>query len=149
MAWTKAGSDSRWVHRNWNMSDDIKKKILLIDDEKLLLNLYSIKFLKEGYDVFVCQSVDEGLDALRKGYKPDVILFDITMPEKNGYEFLEGVAQEHLAKHSLKIALTNEGQDAEKQRMGELGADAHILKGTTTPSSVVKMVTEMLKQKNR
>ena len=70
------------------MLEKTKIKVLLIDDEKFLLEIYSIKFLKSGFDVFACNSADEGLAALKNGYKPHVILFDITMPAKSGYEIL-------------------------------------------------------------
>ncbi len=126
------------------MATDIKPKVLLIDDEKFLLELYSIKFLKSGFDVFSCLSADEGLDALRKGYEPDAILFDITMPEKNGYEFLEGLHDIRLSKNPLKIALTNEGQEGEKQRTAELGVDAHLIKAEYTAGGVVETVQALL-----
>ena len=129
------------------MTDETKTKVLLIDDERFLLEIYGVKFLKEGFDVFTCVSVDEALDVLRKGYAADVILLDITMPEKDGYVFLDSIKAEGLAQGSIKIALTNEGQDAEKQRIMELGADAHVLKASMIPSEVVSMVVKMLKEK--
>lgn len=126
-----------------------KLKILLVDDEKFLLEIYSIKFLKSEFDVFACTSVDEALRALHSGYEPDVILFDITMPDASGYEFLEGLKHIHLPKHCLKIALTNEGEDAEIDRMKELGADAHLLKARYTASELVSEVRTLLTKKSR
>lgn len=124
-----------------------KIKVLLIDDEKFLLEIYSIKFLKSGFDVFACTSADEGLAALRNGYEPHAILFDITMPVKSGYEFLEDLKHIRLPRRCLKIALTNENQDGEKERTMELGADAHFVKAQFTAAEIVEAVSAMLKKK--
>ena len=129
------------------MSNDSKPKVLLIDDEKFLLEIYSIKFLRSGFDVYACTSADEGTIAIQRGYKPDVILFDITMPIKNGYQFLEDLERLHLAKKALKIALTNENQIAEMGRTKELGAHAHLVKAKYTPAELAALVSSMLKNR--
>ena len=122
----------------------------MLDDEKFLLDIYKISFEKRGWEVSTYHDVDDALSALRKGYDPDVILFDITMPDsRSGYEFIEAVQKERLSKHSLKIALTNEGQEGEKARIAELGADAHLIKSDFIPSEIVTTVTEMLNTKRR
>ena len=126
------------------MSPTDKTKILLLDDESFLLELYALRFLKSGYDVFTTRSVDEALKILRGGYVPAVILFDITMPEKNGYQFLEGLSALPVYASALKVALTNEGQDGALHHLGELGADAHILKAKYTPAEVVEQVNALL-----
>ena len=132
------------------MPSDRKTKVLLLDDEKFLVEIYKIKFEKSGYEVSTYYDVDDALKALRKGYEPDVILFDVTMPDsRSGYEFIETVQKEKLAKHCLKVALTNEGQDGEIARLVELGADAHLLKTNFIPSEIVTTVTEMLKTRKR
>lgn len=127
------------------MIDDthnVPTKVLLLDDEKLLLLMYKTKFEKSGYEVQDFTDADAALSALRRGYEPDVILFDITMPDsRSGYEFVEALHQEGLAKRALKIALTNEGQDAEIGRVMELGADDHWLKASFTPLQIVEKVT--------
>jgi CheY-like chemotaxis protein len=126
------------------MAEDHKPKVLIIDDEKMLLELYSIKFVKEGFDIVTCSSAEKALALLMEGYQPDIILFDITMPEMSGYEFLEKANQLHLPRHCLKIALTNESQDAEKMRTIELGARAHLIKAEFTPSELATKVKELL-----
>lgn len=125
-----------------------KTKALILDDEKFLLDMYKVVFERSGYDVSTYSSADDALGALRAGYDPDVIIFDITMPQgRSGYEFLELLGQEGLAKGSMKIALTNEGQDGEKQRLAELGADAHLVKAMYIPSQLASIVTGLLEQK--
>ena len=105
-------------------------------------------FEKNGYEVSAYNSADDALAALRIGYDPDIILFDITMPGgRSGYEFLEILGKEKLTKRSMKIALTNEGQDGEKARLTELGADGHLLKSAYIPSQLANIVTDMLNAK--
>ena len=130
------------------MNTEHKTKVLMLDDEKFLLHIYQISFEKHGFEVVTCTDVDEALSTIRKGYDPDVILFDITMPDsKSGYEFIEAINREKLAGHSLKIALTNQGRDGEIKRLGQLGTDAHILKAQYIPSELATKVTEMLSVK--
>ncbi len=130
------------------MTGGAAKQVLLLDDEKLLLLLYKTSFEKFGYEASTFYDVDSALAALRSGNDPDVILFDITLPDsRSGYEFIETVRKEGLAKRSLKVALTNEGQEGEVSRMGELGADAHLLKAQYIPSELVKVVGEMLEKR--
>ena len=98
--------------------------------------------------VFACNNADDALKVLREGYHPDAILFDITMPDsRSGYEFIETVQKERLAKHALKIALTNEGSEGAISRAEELGADAHLLKAKYVPSELATTVTELLSKK--
>ncbi len=128
------------------MSPDVKPKILLVDDEKMLLELYSIKFVKNGFDVVVCSSAEQALELLKQGYTPDAILFDITMPEMSGYEFLEHINTMRLPKKCLKIALTNESQDGEKMRTVALGVHAHLVKAEYTPGELAEQIKELLKK---
>ena len=136
-----------WVYSS-SMNTEHKTKVLMLDDERFLLEMYKIAFEKGGYEVSMFYDVDGALKALRGGYDPDVILFDITMPEgRSGYEFVETVLQEGLAKHSVRIALTNEGQDGPKARMAELGTHAHLLKAEYIPSELVTAVNDILKER--
>jgi CheY-like chemotaxis protein len=128
-------------------TDEVHTKVLLVDDEKMLLELYRSKFQESGFDVFACSDADDALKVLRYGYKPDVILFDINMPGMGGYEFLELIKKEKLgAQRHIAVALTNQGHDAEKKYTAELGADAHILKSDFTPAEVVARIGEIMKK---
>lgn len=125
-----------------------KTKIMMLDDEKFLLEMFKLTFEKKGFDVAVYSDVDQALDALRRGYQPDVMLFDITMPDsRSGYEFIETVNSEKLAKHSFKIAFTNQGLVGEKARLEELGTDAHLLKVQYAPAELVGKIEELLAAK--
>jgi CheY-like chemotaxis protein len=125
-----------------------KKQVLVLDDEKLLVDIYKQKLEQAGYTVAPFYSGYDALAALRGGYQPDAILFDVTMPDSiSGYEFLDTVQQEKLAPRAFKVALTNEGQDAEIKRIMELGADEHWLKSELLPAQIVAGVTQHLQKK--
>lgn len=128
---------------------DTKPKVLMLDDEKFLLEIYKIAFEKRGFEVATYYDVLSAVGVLRAGFEPDVILFDVTMPESDsGFQFIEAVKQEKLARHALKIALTNEGREAAHTRLLELGADAHLIKAEFIPSEIVEEVNKMLKKKS-
>src|SRR4051812_19519250 len=112
------------------MNDQKPFSILLVDDDSFLLQMYGMKFKKEGFEVQTSSSVNDALAVLRGGLKPDAIAFDITMPEHDGFFFLETIKSESLAQSSKKIALTNQQSEAEKNKALELGADEYIIKAT-------------------
>lgn len=118
--------------------------ILLVDDDKFLLDMYSMKFNHEGYTVQACLSAHDALESLKQGFAPDVILFDLIMPETDGFAFLEALNKEGLAKGAVKIALTNQSSDSEERKAKELGADRFIVKATMIPSEVVQAVRDSL-----
>jgi len=124
---------------------DVKTRILLVDDDKFLLDMYSMKFVQHGFEVQACLSVKHALDSLRKGFAPDVVLFDLIMPEMDGFQFLESMRAERLADKALKIALTNQSTDAEQHKVLELGGDRVLVKATLIPSEVVNTVETAIK----
>ena len=69
-----------------------------------------------------------------------VILFDLTMPELDGFTFLKMLSDEHLGQVALKIALTNQSDNVEKNKAAELGATLYIVKASMIPSEVVNTV---------
>jgi len=126
-----------------------KRKVLLIDDDKFLLDMYGMKFTQQGYEVHASLSVRDAIEALRAGFSPTAILFDLIMPERDGFSLLETLEKEHLAPDALKIGLTNETSDVEKEQAKKLGADAYFIKATLIPSEVVNMVGDELIKRNK
>lgn len=126
-----------------------KGKVLMVDDDKFLANMYAMKFTQQGYEVQSYLTVCDALAALKAGFVPDVILFDLIMPECDGFSFLESLRDEHLAPHAVRIALTNQSTDAESARAYELGADAFLTKATLLPSEVVNIVAEQIKEHHK
>ena len=131
------------------MAEENNTIVLLVDDDKFLLDMYSLKFTQEGFTVIPCFSVSEALGALRGGAKPNAILFDITMPGQDGFEFLKTVGDEKLAGSARLIALTNQSNDADRAHAQELGAQKYVVKASMIPSEVVAMVKEELGLKKK
>ena len=115
--------------------------IIILDDDKFLLDMYAMKLTQAGHKVNPCFSVDEALQALRSGFVPDAIVFDLVMPGRDGFDFLRAMADEKLAPKACRIALTNQGGEEERKKCFELGADEYVVKATTIPSEVVGLVT--------
>lgn len=123
-------------------------KILLVDDDRFLLDMYTMKFIQAGHTVASCFSVDEALKELRVGFSPDVVVFDLVMPGQDGFDLLRAVRDEKLAQSTLFIALTNQSAPEEKKKCLDMGADEYVVKATTIPSEVVDLVVAVTK-KNR
>ena len=122
-------------------------KILIVDDDKFLLNMYSIKFQKEKFDVTTASDGSDALKKLEAGFVPDAIVLDIVMPIMDGLEFLEKMRGEDLAKNSTLLILSNQGQSSDIEKAKRLGIDGYIVKATTIPSEVVNEVLRMLSSK--
>lgn len=124
-----------------------ENSVLLVDDDKFLLDMYSLKFSQAGFTVQPCFSVNEALTTLRGGYDPAVVLFDVTMPGEDGFMLVQKIKEEKLASHARLIALTNQGSDADKKRAEELGINRYVIKASMIPSEVVTMVKEEMGKK--
>ncbi len=124
-----------------------KANVLLLDDDKFLVDMYSMKFQQSGFNVHACLSTADALKTLRDGFSADVIVFDLVMPEGDGFAFLESIKNEKLAEHAVKIALTNQMNDADMQRVMALGGTRYIVKATMIPSEVVNSVVEEIAKK--
>ncbi len=124
---------------------DKKITIMLVDDDRFLLDMYSIKFKSSGFDIETISGSADALTKLRAGAKPDVILLDIIMPNMDGLELLKTIRDEKLAETSVVIMLTNQPDEMEKAQA--LGADGYIVKAVNIPSEVVNKVIEIYKSK--
>jgi DNA-binding response OmpR family regulator len=117
-------------------------KILIVDDEPNIV--LSLEFLmkKEGFEVAVANDGDEAL-AKVASFNPDLLLLDVMMPRKSGFEVCEALRADP-SRAALKIVmLTAKGRDTEVAKGLALGADAYVTKPFSTKDLVVK-VKEML-----
>jgi CheY-like chemotaxis protein len=118
-----------------------KIKILLVDDDLFLLDMYAVKFQKSGLEVETVTGSNVALTKLRDGYQPDIILLDIIMPTIDGLALLETIRTEKLAEKSVIIMLTNQADDEEK--VEKFNVDGFIVKAMTIPSEVVTKVLDI------
>ncbi|HZA49710.1 MAG TPA: response regulator [Myxococcaceae bacterium] len=118
------------------------KKILIADDEPNIV--MSLEFLMEnaGYEVRVAGNGEETLKALVE-FQPDLVLLDVMMPKRNGYEVLQAI-RENVALQNIKIImLSAKGRDVDVEKGLGLGADAYVTKPFATRDLIAK-VKEML-----
>ncbi len=123
------------------------KKILIVDDDNFLLDMYSLKFSKSDFDVVAANGPEIALDKLRSGFCPDVMLLDIVMPVMDGFELMEKMKEENLAGSSIKIILSNRGQPSDIARGEALGAAGYIVKASSTPTEVIEKVKNIINEK--
>ena len=122
---------------------DKKLKVLIVDDDKFLLEMYGVKFLNSGFDADTSVGAVNALKKLRDGYKPDIIVSDIVMPEIDGHMFVDTVKKENLAPGAVIVMLTNQSQDSDIDRSRELEVSGYIVKASTIPSEVVVKVKDI------
>ena len=124
-----------------------KKLVLLVDDDQFLLNMYSLKFRNSGFEIETAASALSGLQKLRDGMQPDVLLCDLVMPAMDGIEFIKRVKEEHLSPAAAIVVLTNQGQSTEIEKAQALGVDGYIVKASSIPSEVVEEVKTILSKR--
>ncbi len=115
-----------------------KYSILLVDDDKFLLEMYRKKFEQAGAEVDLAVGSAEALGKLREGKNPDILILDIIMPSMDGLELLAAIRKENLAPDSVVIMLTNESNKEKIEKAKALGIRGYIVKATSIPSEVVE-----------
>ncbi len=124
-----------------------KRKILIVEDDSFLLDMYALKFSQNNFDVFTAQSGVQALEKLKGGLHPEIILMDIIMPEMDGFEMLEKINAEKLSESSTKVILSNKGQQEDIDKGRALGAEGFIVKANSTPAEVIDQVIGILARK--
>ncbi len=120
-----------------------KKKILIVEDEKEVQDIYKTKFKKKGYKILLADSGTMGIDlAMRE--KPDLILLDLILPLKEGFVVLKALKSNPKTKNIPVVILSNLDQDYEIKMGKNLGAESYLTKVNTTPDDVVRAVEEIL-----
>jgi DNA-binding response OmpR family regulator len=119
------------------------EKILIIEDEKMLAEIYRDRFIHEGFEVHSAFDAEEGI-VFAKKIKPDLILLDILLPRENGIEFLEGLRKDDEIKETVVIAYSNYDDANSKEKAEKLGAKEYLIKTNYTPKEVVEIVRKYI-----
>lgn len=127
--------------------DSQKIKVLIIEDEKILAEMYKDKFEEAGYQVDSVFSSEQALDYLKKE-KPDLILLDILLPRENGIFFLKKLKEMKEDSEVTIIAFSNYDEPRTKKEALGLGAVAYLIKTQYTPKELLEEVEKILKEKN-
>ncbi len=119
------------------------KKILIVEDEEILLNLLQKKLGQEGYDVSVARDGEEGLKLIRE-IRPDLILLDIVMPKIDGFGVMAEVQRDNELKKIPIVIVSNSGQPVEIDKAQRLGAKDWLIKTNFEPQEVIAKVIKQI-----
>lgn len=122
-----------------------KKKIMVVEDDAFVMDIYETKLSQEGFEVI---SAPNGLEAVKKLEKeenvPDLMILDILMPYMDGLEVLRKIKKDPRLKDIPVILLTNLSQKEEVEEGLSLGANDYLIKSHFTPSEVMEKVSKYL-----
>lgn len=115
------------------------KKILLVEDDEALANVYTVRLEAEGFET---RHVDNGEEALSNAveFKPDMILLDVMMPKISGFDVLDILQNTPETKEIKVIMLTALSQPKDKERAQELGVSDYLVKSQVVIADVVNRV---------
>jgi len=119
-----------------------KTRVLIIEDETMLADMYATKFSMEEFEVDKAPNGAEGLEKAR-AFKPDIILLDIIMPKIDGFGVLKRLRADAAFKDTLIVLLTNLGQEDDVKKGKQLGANDYFIKANHTPADVVEKVRQL------
>jgi len=122
-----------------------KIKVLIIEDEKEVSELYKLKLTIDDYDVITAPSGQEGL---KKAFKdsPDLIFLDIKMPKMDGFEVLKRLRENSKTKKTPVVILSNFDEEDMVEKGLMLGADEYLIKSQFTPEEISSKVQRWAKE---
>lgn len=117
-------------------------KILLVEDDPLLIDIYTTKLKEVGYEVNVADAGDKVLAKLEESL-PDLVLLDIVLPHKNGWEVLAEIKQDARFKDLKVVMLSNLGQKEDIEKAQQMGASLYLIKAHFTPSQIIQEIQKL------
>lgn len=119
------------------------KKILIVEDEELLLNLLKKKLEELNYQVLIAKDGITGFKAIQEN-ELDLILLDVVMPKMGGFELLEKMGEDETIKKVPVIIISNSGQPVEIEKAKKLGVSDWLIKTEFDPQEVVNKVIKQI-----
>jgi len=129
-----------------NLDNPVKssiKRILIVEDDSFLSEMYTTKLELEGFEVLIAIDGEEALNKMRLN-KLDVVLLDLLMPKKDGFEVLKEKFNDPKIKDIPVIILTNLSQKEQIKECYELGVRDFLIKAYFVPSEVVKKIRNLI-----
>lgn len=120
-----------------------QKTILIVEDDPLLVKMYSTKFGKEGFNVLTAQDGEEGLETALNN-QADFMILDVMMPKLSGIDLLTKLRSDPKHANTPVIVLTNLTQKEEALKVQNLNVKEYLVKANFTPSEVVAKVKQYL-----
>ena len=114
------------------------KKVLIADDEPNIVTALEFLLQRNGYEVYIARNGDEALELVEQ-HQPDLVLLDVMMPLKSGYEVCQRMRERTDWRHIKIIMLTAKGRDVEMSKGLSIGADLYITKPFSTQELMARI----------
>ncbi len=121
-----------------------KKKIFIVEDEKMLAEMYRDKLTRVGFEVYSAYDAEEGIELIKKN-DPDLILLDILLPRENGVSLLSKIRKEEKIALVPVIAFSNYDDKETKKEAENLGVKEYLIKTNYTPQEIVEKIKKYVK----
>ena len=119
-----------------------KRRVLLVDDEASIVKIVGKRLEVAGYEVLIAMDGEEGLTKARLG-RPDIVILDLMMPKKNGFEVCAELKKDPQYRHIPVIIFTGKGRDMDEQICRECGANAYLTK-PHKPEDLIEQIEGLL-----
>lgn len=120
-----------------------KKTVLLVEDDSFISEIYNVKLELNGFEVELAEDGEEAVKKFKK-INPDIVLLDIFLPKKDGWEVLEEICKEDHFKKTKVIMLTNLGDKDKIEKAESYGVKNYFVKASHTPEEVVQKIKDVL-----
>ncbi len=127
------------------MTEAKEKYILIVEDDEFISDVYRKKLLLEGFEVSLARDGEEAIRALR-ARKPDLLLLDIMLPLKDGFEVLSELRADPALSDTKVVVLSNLSQAKDIARAKELGALDYVVKSNTTLSDMIARIHRQIER---
>lgn len=117
-------------------------KVLVVEDDKFLIKAYAAKLKKEGFDTILASNGEDGL-RIAAEEKPDIILLDLVMPKKDGFDVLYDLKQNKKLKNIPVVVLSNLGQPEDIEKAKKMGAKDYLVKSNISMKDIVDKIKEL------
>jgi len=122
---------------------DVQTKILLVEDDPMIVEMYRLRLEEERYQVFTTDKGSEALEIARRE-KPAIILLDVILPEVDGFNILQSVKGDPDIAQIPVLLLTNLGQESDREKGQQLGAVDYFIKAQHTPVDIIRKIKELI-----
>ena len=118
-------------------------KVLIVEDDLILIEMYQRKFETEGFEVVTAYNGEEGLEKM-KSVHPDIVVLDIMMPKLNGLQMLHMAKADDAIKNIPVLVLTNVFSDTDAQMFADAGVAGYLVKSDSTPDQAIEKVKNII-----
>lgn len=125
------------------MPEGTQKTILVVEDDDFLSTLLTTRFQQAGFNVLVAKDGDEAIEALKTN-KPNLIMLDIILPKKSGFEVLEQIQNDPTLQKAPVVITSNLGQQSDVERGRSMGVMEYFVKAETPIEDMVARINQIM-----